>query len=101
MSIELFCYSTLNRFDTDALISNLRFANDARFTDKFILYSAREAGEVGKEIAAEFGFVASATFLVALNNKSAAGEVGTVVDLIKETFGIDLVLVLFANEIRM
>lgn len=101
MAIDLFCYTSFENSDAQLLLSRLKAENKAVFSTKFLASDSREASEIGREIASEHGFVAKSRFLIAVNDKSAIGQIKDVSSLVKQVFGKDSVIILKNNEISI
>jgi len=99
MSVDLFCYTSLSKKEAAASIESLRKQHDALFAHNFVISSLRDANLMHKEIALEYGLVASCMFLISLNEKSAAGSMSTVSRTVKDGLGKSNVLLLLNNEI--
>ena len=87
MAIDLFFYVTSRPDKTDELLKPIRYAHPELFSEKFIIYGARDVDDVAKEISLEHGLNACSTFMVSLSDKSAAALVLDVANILKSAFG--------------
>lgn len=98
MAIDLFCYTLHATKELGHLVSALAAENGDLFATKFVISKSREINELQQELALEFGLRARSMFLVAVNEKDAAGEVPDVAAKIRAVLGKDQVLILWENE---
>jgi len=98
MAFHLFCYSTVPKDEIALKLKQLVAENQSVFSSKFLISDVTQTHEVGKSIAAEYGFKAQSTFLIRLNDKSVANEFREAVDAINSKIGSDNLLVLRENE---
>jgi hypothetical protein len=98
MAIDLFCYSSLSAQEAQKVIDLMKLQHKGLFDSRFLIFEAREASQVHKEIALEYDVAANSTFLVSLSDKSVADLVPTVLILIKSAFGASNVVILSDGE---
>lgn len=107
MSIDLVCYSSLPTGVAKEILELMAARHRGMFAKRFLISDVRDlthpndyATSVGVEIAFEHGLKACCSFLVSLNDKSAADLMSAVEVIIKCAFGDANVLLLFNNEER-
>jgi len=98
MAMSLFCYSSKSPSALQVIVDAIANQHKDIFEKKFLVSDICPAGSVQKEIALDYGFRANSFFLISYNEKLATIPSSVVIDLIKESIGIDDVLVLFENE---
>jgi hypothetical protein len=75
------------------------------FSHKYLIYEPHAIlddyyDECSKETAQKFGLTAQSLFLVHYNDKTALDLAPMVINIIKNSFGEDNILILFENETR-
>lgn len=98
MSVDLSCYSSDSVENINKILASLRAQDPELFDSQYLVYDARVANTIHKDIAAEYQFNANSTFLVSLNDKNTANTVRFVADRLKQALGRDRLLVLLTNE---
>jgi len=83
MAIDLFCYTNYGKVELQEAVRVLSIANPEIFAKSFLIGEIFEAGPVEREISLEHGFDAVSIFLIRLAEKSAAGRMKEVADLVK------------------
>lgn len=99
MALDLFCYCSQEL----ALVESTRLKAAAvfreRFGDGLIAYEAKEAVDIHREIAGEFGLEATLWFLISVNDKqSLAPKLSDVVEILRDLFSEESIVVLLNNE---
>ena len=101
MAISLFCYTNFQKDELEKILAELEAERQEIFATQFIITKAREADEIQREIAMEYGMEVKTVFLVCLNEKAAAARMREVAEIIMKSLGEDRVVVLFENERRI
>lgn len=101
MSIDLFCYTTLQPDELKTALLRLEADRNDLFSGKFLISGGRGTDSMHKEIALEHGLLADSFFMVSLNEKSAANLVLEVVAQVKAFFGEGKAIILHNNETLM
>ncbi|MFE1572855.1 hypothetical protein [Comamonas odontotermitis] len=107
MAVDLFCYSSLPLEHVtkvlDSLIAQhpgLFYSKTSAYQSRFIIYEATEATDIQKEIALEYGLVATCEFIISLNDKSASDLVRTVLALVRAALGVENVIIMSDGVLR-
>lgn len=98
MAIDFTGFVSLPTDSTNKILKLVSAQNPDIFQSKFLLYDARDANEIHKEIALEYGLYAQSEFFVHLNDKSVADQIQKVADLIKDALGRSNVVILLLGE---
>jgi hypothetical protein len=98
MSMDLFCYSSKSPAEVEAIMKLVENQNKELFEKKFLISQIRNAGEIQRETALEYGLCANSIFLIRYNDKSAIDLAPIVVELTKKSLGVADSLILFENE---
>jgi len=101
MAVDLFCYSTASPKEAVETLASLMHDNQEFLGRKFLFSTVREASQIHKEIALDYGMSVHSFFMISLNEKSAANRVIDVVNLAKNYFRKYDLLVLHGNEKNM
>jgi len=96
--MHLFCYTSYFKDELEEKIRKLSSENEDTFSVKFLISGVSEENSNDQETALEYGLNAHSKFLIRVNEKSAAGEVPQVVDILKNALAEDAVIVLWENE---
>lgn len=83
------------------LLASLVHENQNLFDQEFLVSTVREANQIHKEIAFDYGIKIHSFFIISLNRKSAANRVIEVVGLVKQAFCSYDFLILHGNEVKM
>lgn len=94
MAIDLFLYSSLTPEKSQEIMKFVVKDNEEVFDENFIVYAPKDLRNsseyydlVSLDIALEYGLSAACTFMISLNNKSAAHLVPVVLEVVKSAFG--------------
>lgn len=98
MAVDIFSYSSKSIEDTDNLLIQLKANHPNIFDSKFHLSTAQAVNEISTEIALEAGLKdAKCVFLVRLLDKSSAGDLTQIAELLRNYF-LNQIVMLFENE---
>jgi hypothetical protein len=98
MSVDLFCYAADLSENVNEKLKLLRVQFPELFACKFLMYDAKPASVIHREIALEHHFHAHSMFLVSLNEKSSSHLVLVVAEKLKAALGNNNLIVLHTNE---
>ncbi len=102
MALDLICYCTRPSTEAETLRSQVAAKLGLRYGTGLVHYKVRDADEIDREIAGEFGLRVGSKFMISVNDKEAlASELGAVAAVLKGHFGTDGILVLLNNETPM
>jgi len=101
VAIDLFCYSDIAPDGCERILDTLRSQQADIFEQAFLVSKVNMPSAVAKEIATEHNLAASASFLVALNEKNQSHRLAEVANLLKSSFGVEHLVVLQDNEVAL
>lgn len=102
MALDLFCYCSQEPSEARELHHAVAEVLRERYGEGFFVYEIRGVEDDHREIAGEFGLVASSRFLISVGDKEGlASQLKDVVAVLKAEFGSKNILVLLNNESPM